>query len=97
MATIVKEEVFEDFAELAQEYGCYASPDYSGRGMYGKTCLSVSGSTSDLHTLMYRVVRDGGELADLLEAAPSHDAMGLGVVHYWRGIQVEGSARDGWC
>lgn len=92
---LVTEEQYEAFAELAEDFDCYASPDYSGRGMYGRTCLSVSGDPSNLHSFMFRAARLEG-FEEIVTQPPSHDAMGLGQVQYWRGVQVEGYARDGW-
>lgn len=90
----ITEMQFTDFEELADSYNCSASPDYSGRGMYGATCLSVSGNDGSLHELMFAIARES-ELAEMLKAAPSHDSMGLGSVWYWRHIQVDGYESDG--
>lgn len=90
----ITEAQYERFAALAKSYDCSARPDYSGRGMYGAECLGVSGSNSDLHALMFEVAQSS-ELADMLKAAPSADSMGLGTIHYWRHIQVDGHESDG--
>ena len=69
---------------------------YSGRGMYGRTCVGI-------------VVRDAGELVafgrELERAAdrhdvevdlghPAFDSMGLRMIAYWPGFDTEGKADD---
>jgi hypothetical protein len=49
--------------------------DYSGRGMFGKTCLGVTGSMEELDTLLSGV---RGSAKGLRK-----DNMGLGYIYYW--------------
>ena len=53
--------------------------DYSGRGMYGATCFSITGNTGDLVKFL-RALPDevGDQLVD-----PTTDSMGLDIVFYW--------------
>lgn len=59
--------------------------DYSGRGMYGDTCIGV-------------VLEDGGDIfeivADCAEQGmriphPHKDSMGLGTIYYWPRLKFE--------
>lgn len=42
---------------------------YSGRGMYGKECLAVTGSSSELRDLFKEVILDAANLEVILDAA----------------------------
>ena len=42
--------------EFADDYGVVVSNDYSGRCMYGKTCVSVEGSEAEIHDLFKAVL-----------------------------------------
>jgi len=72
---------------------------YSGRGMYGKECLAVTGSTREIRDLFKEVILDAAnELADdeidlyafqdVVDSCfeYSQDSMGYDVVYYWRNI-----------
>jgi hypothetical protein len=63
------------------------SNNYSGRGMYGATCFSITGNTGDLVKFL-RALPDevGDELVD-----PSTDSMGLDIVFYWRFLKTRES------
>lgn len=85
------------------EYAAYESDDfdqdniryeYSGRGMYGKTCLSIVGSLSDLGAFLCTVVpyidEDVVPMSAWLDVR--QDSMGLQSVFYWTQIQAVKSA-----
>lgn len=74
------EEAKELLEELADDYGLDYDTDYSGRGMFGAQCLSVTGDRGDMAD-----ARD--ELEQAL-GAYSEDSMGMGVVLYWRRHQT---------
>lgn len=60
---------------------------YSGRGMYGKECVSVM--LEDAGELFII----GGELADSgFAVKPTIDSMGLGVVAYWPRCRIDSRA-----
>lgn len=72
---------------------------YSGRGMFGKECLAVTGSSSEIKDLFKEVILDAAkELADdVIDSYEfqdivgscfeySQDSMGCDVVYYWRNI-----------
>jgi hypothetical protein len=66
----------------------FTPKSYSGRGMYGKTCVSVSGGGDDSERpSAWNIARElfnehyDGEFDNLPE--PKQDSMGLGIVLYW--------------
>ncbi len=66
-------------AEIAAEAGGTVVRDYSGRGMFGATCVGI----------------DGDNLAAILEAAGArglrgagHDQLGKGWIVYWPHLQL---------
>lgn len=69
----------DSLMDTADDLGISYSNNYSGRGMYGATCFSITGNTSDLIRFL-RALPDevGDELVD-----PSTDSMGLDIVFYW--------------
>ena len=72
--------------------------DYSGRGMYGNTCLGVVGDyacAKDLVDKIYEYAEEDDDddlfaLADLMSEDWSRDSMGLKVIEYWSFLSVEG-------
>lgn len=66
--------------------------DYSGRGMYGQTCVGIDSTdpaapTAFLYLLAEELGRDFLDLlADLGGGAT--DGMGLGVITYWPALRV---------
>jgi len=89
--------------ELLKEAG-YDSRSYSGRGMYGKTCLGVSSCHSEsqiLKELISILVGDksldkeqlSARLIQLTESfgGPATDSMGLDTIYYWPGIGYDGT------
>jgi len=72
----------------ALEQSDYTPKPYSGRGMFGKSCVSVSGggddsecpSAWDIAKELFSEYWDG-EFDNLPE--PRQDCLGLGIVLYW--------------
>lgn len=71
--------------------------DYSGRGMYGDTCLGIKveniGDLIDIGISISECVAEGGlrdEVAMALRDGVSTDNLGMGIVVYWRRVKVEG-------
>ncbi|QKY79949.1 hypothetical protein PQD13_gp37 [Gordonia phage Clawz] len=76
--------------------------DYSGRGMYGKTCVGYQGPTPELFAFdlarqLTGEANDGDTayewaiaIRDTLEdlGSPSTDSMGLGRIYYWRNVTM---------
>ncbi|ASU00786.2 hypothetical protein NTR1_19 [Nocardia phage NTR1] len=76
--------------------------DYSGRSMYGRTCLGYTGSdvvlfTFRLAVLLAREEMEDGDDPDLYTVEeklhdlgePRADSMGRGAIFYWPGVTVE--------
>ena len=92
--TLIAEEQYKILAGIAKTTGCRARPDYSGRGMYGATCFGVTGTPRGLTAWVVEACAALPELKEAFISGTSRDSMGLDEIHYWRGIQVEGHARD---
>ena len=60
---------------------------YSGRGMYGETCLGISGDTDDLTEVIANTQVMAGTMIPEI-ANFSTDSMGMGAIYYWRGIKT---------
>ena len=75
--------------------------DYSGRGMYGRTCLAYTGEDMILFTfrLAAELAKEGEDDADLFTVEellimigdPTVDQMGRGLIYYWPNVQVTAS------
>ncbi len=72
---------------VCEDLGIDCSPYYSGRGMYGATCFSITGATSDLVRFLRAL--DDEEADELID--PSTDSMGLDIVFYWRFLKTRES------
>jgi hypothetical protein len=71
-------ELRKQIVKKAEKLGLEIRPSYSGRGMFGATCLGVVGSMADLDTLLSEV---RGSAKGLRK-----DSMGLDYIYYWPGI-----------
>lgn len=87
-------------AELEGEFDEDFRPDYSGRGMYGKTCIGYTGEYPFYFAarLAY-LLNDGDEmdandLVYAIEGLPecSTDSMGRGTIYYWPAVRAEAGA-----
>ena len=91
----------EEVLEVASRAGIYEDSvlaDYSGRGMFGKSCLGIVCHIGDLLAFVVEVENCGGMITDDFFAVAS-DNMGLGTVLYWPHIQVgtdNSSEADPW-
>lgn len=74
-------------------------PDYSGRGMYGRTCVAYDGD--EKMRFAYRLALLVAELEEepienvMERMDPASDSMGLGTIWYWSWITVEGHESEG--
>lgn len=69
----------------ALEEGGFEPHSYSGRGMYGKCCVSVHDVSP------WEVARElFSESHDFVIPEPRQDAMGLGIVLYWPSYEWPG-------
>lgn len=60
--------------------------DYSGRGMYGDTCLGIVGDTSDI--LKFAVALAEADEDTSWLGRCSTDNMGMSTIFYWSGVIV---------
>ena len=74
----------------ALEEAGYEPKAYSGRGMYGKKCVSITGDEEE-RISAWEVARalwfNNLDQDDLDVPAPRQDSMGLGIVLYWPGYE----------
>lgn len=103
--TAIKRNVIETALELASVDYDGIRPDYSGRGMYGETCLGITfddyGQLAtflvELTGLFAETTMDDEEpcVYDVIQPARDlarklrTDSMGYQVIAYWPGIEIE--------
>lgn len=87
-------ELIREIAENGDEDTGFRN-NYSGRGMYGRSCVGITGSKEDCQALIAEVIKearyredslDFGELVDAV-LDYSQDSMGLDVIIYWPHIK----------
>lgn len=81
--------VRERIEKFAEEYGYSFRDDYSGRFMYGRMCIGVSGKGDLKMDLFEFLVNDGLSVSrarQIINSA-STDDMGLGMIIYFPNIQ----------
>jgi hypothetical protein len=67
--------------------------DYSGRGMYGKSCFGlVYDNPGELIHFALALVEIDEDAADWLTGYISSDSMGRSAIAYWRNVQVAENA-----
>jgi hypothetical protein len=71
--------------ELAQEVSGDVRTDYSGRGMYGKTCVGIVVDDVDLLELGAAIAEtiEDEELRKALISGSRTDSMGYSTIVYW--------------
>lgn len=76
-------DIIKEFCEInGHGFMC----DYSGRGMYGETCVAIHGQFNSMHLILCLadVLRDEGfDNAEDILGCPMQDSYGLGVVVYF--------------
>lgn len=91
----------ETLEHLAFAVGGEAEYDYSGRGMYGATCVGITVDRItdflNLGAAIYEAWTDG-EIADTIYeemcSGASADSMGLGTIIYWHNIGCDDAPSD---
>jgi hypothetical protein len=87
------ESVRSDLEDFAYDEEVNVRDGYSGRGMYGETCVAVDyvSETVPMAFLALLAEKLDRDFLDLLGelGGGSRDGMGRGSVAYWRGLQVE--------
>lgn len=61
--------------------------DYSGRGMYGKTCVGITGGLPGLVKFVQLITEQGENLAEDIQGIAS-DSMGLNTIYYFPGMET---------
>lgn len=83
---------------LAEVDPAHLHLNYRGRGMFGCTCLAVTGSVTDLALFLLAAGRvlDHDHAVELF-GWPRQDSLGFGMITYWPRVTVsgEGVGRDG--
>jgi hypothetical protein len=71
-------------------------PDYSGRAMYGQTCIALVGDTGDLMRFIAELIQvfdvidpDAVDTVQSLADAIRTDSLGYDTVFYFPGITLE--------
>jgi len=67
----------------ALEQAGYEPRSYSGRGMFGKQCVSVSGDDVSAWEVARALWYNNFDEDDLDVPEPRSDSLGLGIVLYW--------------
>jgi hypothetical protein len=67
---------------------------YSGRAMFGVSCLGVSGTERNAAKFLVALAQEDGELAELLVKSLRTDSLGLGIITYFESISAAGVADD---
>ena len=83
----------QEFVNLIASAG-YRPKSYSGRGMFGKRCVSVNLDRNEETAFAANVIqvaqtRDVPAVMRVI-ADHSKDSMGMGVVLYWRSMSADG-------
>lgn len=90
MSTITPED-YGTLEEIAYEHDLTARDDYSGRGMYGKSCIGVTGDDiGNVIRMLFELKDNDEDLAYVLvDGRIATDSMGLSTIFYWPGVSVE--------
>ena len=77
---------FERLQYLLEDFN---PSSYSGRGMYGRQCLSIT-TDRDSFSILAKIMRDCEDVeeASALLAKAKTDSMGRGTVIYWPSIEI---------
>lgn len=90
MTTLDRNDVYEALGAAGfEEEALYE--DYSGRAMYGATCIGIVTDQVSRVGLFYRELAEvtgDEELAERLADAERQDSMGLSAIIYWPGVTV---------
>ena len=105
MNAVLNQQQFNDFCQEIDTIGEHrVRADYSGRGMYGKTCIGVESAYGSVYEgavkLALMMVLSGDphredlswyEVRDLMDALPDSrsDSMGMGMILYFPGLTIE--------
>ena len=91
---ILNKQDIELLKEFANEYDCELRTGYSGRGMYGKSCIGfvtdLSSFSLGLELALFLNREDRTEMVDAFsQTRVNEDSMGLSSIIYFPSIQAE--------
>ena len=82
----------QEFVNIVASAG-YRPESYSGRGMFGKYCVSVNLDRNEETAFTSAVINATqiSDLYDVLQLISKHckESMGMGVVLYWRSMSAD--------
>jgi hypothetical protein len=79
---------YDTLRDIADAVGGRPYADYSGRGMYGRTCVGIVLDYNAVADLS-EAIRDAGAEDVLDREGRSQDSLGLGTIIYWTGVTCE--------
>lgn len=83
----------QEFVDLIAKSG-YLPKSYSGRGMFGRRCVSVNLDRNEETTFASAVVQatQTSDIPAVMRVLSDHskESMGMGVVLYWCGLNADG-------
>lgn len=82
-----KSAIIDLITETAERLDISVSPAYSGRGMYGRYCIGVTGDLNDLVRLVSRMTEESKEAISELYGVCS-DSMGYDKIFYWPSLET---------
>lgn len=93
------EEIGDDGAKLYESY--------SGRGMYGRNCIGITGSKTECNTVIGEAIKlaaadmsdeviTSGDFDVLIDKLLGHaeDSMGCDMIMYWPSVAFEGEVLE---
>ena len=90
MTTITLDyEQLQEACENAGLSGDALRPDYSGRAMYGSTCLGIVVDSLDELLAFIASFASFGDDWDSLTSGVRQDSMGLSTIYYWPNVGCE--------
>jgi hypothetical protein len=83
----------KDLWKLLEDAGLEPA-SYSGRGMHGRHCVSIKGTSDECEVIadmVAQAVISGADVLDLCDVIRSTrtDSLGMGVVMYWPGLKLD--------
>lgn len=78
----------EKVQAIAERHELSLDADYSGRGMYGKRCVGVSGDWGQFYQFILDLSWESPEDFGM-EEAPRQESMGHGSIWYWPRVSKE--------
>ena len=89
------QELSNRIAQVISDDGTYTTRSYSGRGMYGKSCLAIEVNSVADSWAIALILAEGftGDAESLVFLRPNTDSMGLGAILYFQDLPP---AEDEW-